>query len=54
MLAADHSLEESTCTIIDNLMNMMDSYVESTNFIIESDICWHEEVLTMGYFEEMA
>ena len=66
-LAADPLLEECTCISIDNLMEMLTFYVETTYFVMGSNIYRQEEGLAMGsplslvlaniymeYFEEMA
>ena len=66
-LAADPLLEEHTCILIDNLIEMLTFCVETTYFQMASDIYQQEEGLTMGsplspvlanifmeYFEEMA
>ena len=37
-LATDLSLEECTCISVDNLMEMLTSYVKTTYFRMESDI----------------
>ena len=66
-LAAHPLLEKRTCIPIDNLMEMLTFYVETTYFGMGSDIYRQEEGLAMGsplspvlaniymeYFEEMA
>ena len=66
-LAADPLLEERTCIVIDNLMEMLTFCVETTYFGMGSDIYQQEEGLVMcsslspvlayiymEYFEEMA
>ena len=65
-LAADPLLEEHTCIPIDNLMEMLTFFVETTYFVMGSNI-YRQEGLAMGlrlspvlaniymeYFEEMA
>ena len=66
-LAADLLLEECTCILIDNLMEMLTFCVETTYFGLGSDIYRQEERLAMGlplspvlaniymeYFKQMA
>ena len=47
-LAADPLLEEHTCILIDNLMEMLTFCVEITYFWMGSDIYQQEEGLAMG------
>ena len=65
-LAADPALEEHTCILIDNLMEMLAFCVETTYFGIGSDIYWQKGLamyspllpvlatIYMEYFEEMS
>ena len=46
-LAADPSLKERTYILIDNLMEMLNFYVEPTHFVLESYIYRLEEELAM-------
>ena len=57
-LAADSLLEERTCILIDNLMEMLTFCVETTYFGMGSDIYRQEGLVLaniyMEYFKEMA
>ena len=47
-LATDTSPEESTCILVDNLMEMLTFCLKTTYFKMESDIYQQEEVLATG------